>query len=61
MTLRRRPIGGRDRVTSEPFFQVDHISRGGDVIWRSHRIVDEDRAREAAVVLAEFTGAAVKL
>ena len=51
---------GRDRVTSEPYYQVDHVSRGGDVVFRSRRIVDEDRAREAARVLAEFTGAAVR-
>ena len=50
---------GRDRVTSEPFYQVDHISRGGDIAWRSRPILDEDRARAAARVLAEFTGAVV--
>jgi len=54
-------IGGRDRITSEEFFQIDHISRGGDVVWRSRRIVDADLAREAALILAEFTGSEVKL
>jgi hypothetical protein len=51
---------GRDRVTSEPFFQVNHVSGGGDVAFRSGRILDEDRAIEAAKVLAEFTGAVVR-
>jgi hypothetical protein len=31
-----------------------------DVAFRSRRILDEDRAIEAAKVLAEFTGAAVR-
>jgi hypothetical protein len=51
---------GRDRVTSEPLFYVDHISRGGDVAFRSHPISDEDRAIEAAKVLAAFTGAVMR-
>ncbi len=53
-------ITGRDR-TSAPFYLVDHISRGGDVVWRSRPIADEDRAREAAQVLAQFTGSVVRL
>jgi hypothetical protein len=52
---------GRDPVTSEPFFYVDHVSNGGNVAFRSRRIPDEDRAIQAAQVLAEFTGAMVKL
>lgn len=51
---------GRDRVTSEPVYWVDHVSRGGDVVFRSQPIPDEDRAIQAAQVLAEFTGAEVR-
>lgn len=54
-------IVGRDRITSEQFFEVNHVSRGGDVAYRSRRILDEDRAIEAASVLAEFTGSVVRL
>ena len=53
-------VGGRDRVSSEPFFQVDHISRGGDIGFRSKPIADEDRAREAAQVLAQFTNSVMR-
>ncbi len=53
-------ITGRDH-TSASFYLVDHISRGGDVVWRSRPIADEDRAREAAQVLAQFTGSVVRL
>jgi hypothetical protein len=75
MSARRNPIydadvrqlkgvvtiaAGRDRVTSEPFFQVNHVSAGGDVAFQSRRIPDEDRAAAAAAVLAEFTGAVVR-
>jgi hypothetical protein len=52
---------GRDPVTSEPFFHVDHASNDGNVAFRSRRIPDEDRAIQAAQILAEFTGATVKL
>lgn len=51
---------GRDRVDGASFFQVDHVSRGGDVAFRSSRIPDEDRAIEAAKVLVEFTGAVMR-
>jgi hypothetical protein len=75
MTVRRRPVfasdirrlggvvtvaPGRDRVTSEPFYCVSHVSAGGDVAFQSLPICDEDRAKEAAKVLAEFTGAVVQ-
>jgi hypothetical protein len=50
---------GRDRVTSEWFYQVSHISGGGDVRFDSSRISDQERAACAAAVLAEFTGAVV--
>jgi hypothetical protein len=75
MTVRRNPIfasdvrriggvvtvaAGRDRLTSEPFFLVDHVSRGGDIVFRSRPIPDEDRALEAAKVLAEFVGGVVR-
>jgi hypothetical protein len=52
---------GRDRVTSETFFIIDHVSRGADVVFRSSPIRDEDRARKAALVLGQFCGAEVKL
>jgi hypothetical protein len=77
MTVRRqqsvfasdiRRLGGvvtvspvRDHSGGEPSFAVSHISRGGDVAFRSRPICDEDRAFEAARVLAEFTGAVVRL
>jgi hypothetical protein len=51
---------GRDRVTSEQFYQVHHVSRGGDVAFQSRPIPDEDRALQAAETLAEFTGAVVR-
>jgi hypothetical protein len=61
-----RALGGivtvaasRDRITSEPFFRVSHVSAGGDVAFQSLPICDEDRAKEAANVLAQFCGAAV--
>jgi hypothetical protein len=75
MIARRRPIfasdirrlggvvtvaPGRDRVTSEPFYRVSHVSAGGDVAFQSLPIGDEDRAMQAAQVLAEFTGAVVR-
>jgi hypothetical protein len=59
-----RTLGGvvtvsasRDRITSEPRFCIGHTTRGGDVVWTSSPLADEDRAREAARILAEFTGA----
>jgi hypothetical protein len=51
---------GRDRVTSEPFYCVSHVSAGGDVVFQSRPIPDEDRALQAAQTLAEFTGAVVR-
>jgi hypothetical protein len=51
---------GRDRVSSEPIYRVSHVSAGGDVAFQSLPICDEDRAIEAAKVLAEFTGAVVR-
>jgi hypothetical protein len=55
-----RVVPVRDRVTSEPLFRVSHVSAGGDVAFQSLPIADEDRAKEAARVLAEFTGAVVQ-
>lgn len=49
-------ISGRDRESS-PFFQIEFVSGGGDIVWRSCRIVDEDRAEAGAMVLADFLGA----
>lgn len=72
---RKRPICGSDirglggvvsvqpsqsRTDSERFLIVSHISRGGDVAFRSGPIHDPDQADAAARVLAEFTGAAVQ-
>jgi hypothetical protein len=51
---------GRDRVSSEPSYRVSHASAGGDVAFQSLSICNEDRAIEAAKVLAEFTGAVVR-
>ena len=77
MTVRRmnpifaddiRRLGGvvtvapvRDPSGSEPSFAVSHISRGGDCAFRSRGLADEDQANAAARVLAEFTGAVVRL
>jgi hypothetical protein len=52
---------GRDRITSEWFFQVVHVFGGGDIVWRSRRLHDEDRAIATSRVLAEYTGAVVRL
>ncbi|MGX1110545.1 MULTISPECIES: hypothetical protein [Bradyrhizobium] len=73
MTVRRAPpifasdirrLGGfvrvtpvRDRHGGEPAFAVVHTSRGGDCVFQSRGLVDQDRADAAARVLAEFTGA----
>jgi hypothetical protein len=63
-----RQLGGvvtvaplRDPSGGEPSSAVSHVSRGGDVAFRSRPILDEARALEAARVLAEFTGAVVHL
>jgi hypothetical protein len=77
MTVRRqrpvfasdiRRLGGvvsvapvRDPTGGDPAFSVSHVSRGGDCAFRSRSIADEDQASAAARVLAEFTGAAVRL
>jgi hypothetical protein len=62
-----RSLGGvvtvsasRDRVTSEPRCCIGHITRCGDVAWTSSPLPDEDQAREAARVLAKFTGAELR-
>lgn len=71
---RRRPIcatdirglGGvvtvqptRSRTDAEEFLVVSHVSRGGDVAFRSGPIHDPDQADAAARVLADFVGATV--
>jgi hypothetical protein len=53
-------LTGRDRVTSERYYRVHHVSRGGDVEFQSRPIVDEDRALAACEVLAQFTGSVVR-
>jgi hypothetical protein len=50
----------RDPSGGDPSFSVNHVIRGGDVAFRARPILDEDRAFEAAQVLAEFTGAVVR-
>jgi hypothetical protein len=52
-------LPGRDRVTGEQFYLVDHTTLGGEVAWTSSPLSDEEFARQAARVLAEFTGSAV--
>ncbi len=44
----------------ETAYTVSHISRGCEIKFRSRSICDEDQANAAALVLAEFTGAAVR-
>ena len=53
-------VAGRDRVTGEECFRVDHVSRGGDIAWTSRPVMDEKCAVEAARVLAEFVGATIR-
>ena len=75
MTARRAPIftndirriGGnvfvvrcRDREDCEPHFRVRHISGGGDCVFLSPLIVDENCASAAADTLAAFVGAQVR-
>lgn len=52
---------GRDPETSEPFVPVDHVPNDSKGVFRWHRIPDGDRAIQAAQILAEFTGATVRL
>jgi hypothetical protein len=52
-------VAGRDRFGGDPIFHISHVSRGGEIAWKSQPIHDEDRAMEAARILAEFTGATV--
>jgi hypothetical protein len=51
----------RDPSGGEPSFAVNHISGGGDCVFASRAIADEDQANAAARVLAEFTGAVARL
>lgn len=76
MTVRRAPqifasdirrLGGsvrvipvRDRHGGEPGFAVIHTSRGGDCVFQSRGLPDQDHAEAAARILAEFTGSAVR-
>jgi hypothetical protein len=52
-----RVAEGRDWMEGRPFFQVGHVSRGGDIVWQSRPIFNEDHAHAAARVLADFVGA----
>jgi hypothetical protein len=49
-----------DRVDGSPRYVVGHTSKGGDCCWRSLPMVDEDQARSAARILAEFVGGVAK-
>jgi hypothetical protein len=49
-----------DRIDGSPRFTVGHISKGGDCVWRSLPLVDEDHAGAAARILAEFVGGVVR-
>lgn len=49
----------RSRTEAEEFLIVSHVSRGGDLAFRSAPIFDVDQADAAARVLADFTGAMV--
>jgi hypothetical protein len=51
---------GRSPFECEEFFRVAHVSKGGDVLFQSRPISDEDQAAAAARVLTELTGASVK-
>jgi hypothetical protein len=50
----------RNRVDGSRYFQVGHTSKGGDCVWQSPPIADEDRAFAAADTLAAFLGAVVR-
>ncbi len=52
-------VADRDRSECQTMFRVSHVSRGGDIAFRSGPIHDADQADAAARVLAEFTGAAL--
>jgi hypothetical protein len=75
MTVRRAPIfdgdirriGGsvfvvpcRDHEDGGQHFRVRHISRGGDCVFLSPLIVDENCASASADTLAAFVGAQVR-
>jgi hypothetical protein len=49
----------RNRTEAEAYLIVSHVSRGGDIAFRSGPIHDPDQADAAARVLADFTGAMV--
>jgi hypothetical protein len=50
----------RDRVDGSSYFQIGHASKGGDCVWQSPPIADEDRAFAAAEILAAFVGGIVR-
>jgi hypothetical protein len=52
-------ITARSRVDGSNFFQVQHISQGGDVCWISPPLEDIDQADAAARTLASFVNAEV--
>src|SRR5260370_37742678 len=69
--MRRRPIYASDLRTlggivgvvsvrdheGRPFYRINHVSRGKDLIWLSARIADESAAIAGARILAEYVGA----
>jgi hypothetical protein len=50
----------RDRIDGSHYFQIGHTSKGGDCVWHSPPIADEDRAFAAADILASFVGGIVR-
>jgi hypothetical protein len=53
-------VTARDRVEGTDFFQVQHVSAGGDVVWTSPPILCPDQADCAARTLAAFVGGEVR-
>jgi hypothetical protein len=62
-----RTLGGIVGVVSvrdhegRPFYRINHVSRGKDLIWLSARIADESAAIASAQILAEYVGAQVQV
>jgi hypothetical protein len=48
------------RVFASDVRRLGHVSRGGDVAFKSRPILGVDMAHEAAQVLPVFTGAVVR-
>jgi hypothetical protein len=50
----------RSRSDGSQYFQIWHTSKGGDCVWHSPPVADEDRAFAAADILASFVGGVVR-